>query len=94
MPRPPPRRDGAIAVTHADTARLVSFCGDFAPAVTPLHAMAVSPGDAAGGAGGGGSAGLCAAAWLDSFVVFEPPWRAPHGGRVAVTVRFTCPEVR
>ena len=35
-------RDGALALTHADTGRLLASCGDFAPAVTPLHALALA----------------------------------------------------
>ncbi|KAI8472679.1 MAG: hypothetical protein J3K34DRAFT_519551 [Monoraphidium minutum] len=84
-------RDGAIAVTHADTSRLVAFCRDFTPAVTPLHALAAAPGDAGGARRGGG--GLCAAAWLDRFVVFEAPWRTQPGQRAPVVAEFRCPEV-
>jgi hypothetical protein len=94
-------RDGSIAVTHTDTARLVSFCHDFTLAVTPLHALVTHPSDPS----------LAAAAWMDRFVVFEAPWRVGAvsvgmgggaGGRggdggakqAAVIAEYWCPEVR
>jgi hypothetical protein len=76
-------RDGSIAVTHTDTSRLASICHDFTHAVSPLHALAVSPGDT----------GLCAAAWLDRLVVFGAPWRAAQGQRAPVVAEYRCPEV-
>jgi hypothetical protein len=87
-PSAPPRaRDGAVAVTHADTSRLVASSSDLSRSATPLHALALSR--------GGGGAGLCAAAWLDRLVVFEAPWAAGagRGGAVRATAEYRCPEV-
>jgi len=85
-----PNRDGAIAVTHTHTARLICFCHDFTPAVTPLHQLVVS---------GDEAASMAAAAWLDRFVVFAAPWSAAAvaGGAfqpVEVVAEYRCPEVR
>lgn len=73
-------------MTHTDTSRLVSFCNDFEPTTTPLHALAVSSGAA-------DDAAVCAAAWLDRFVVFGTPWKVAGGQRVPVIAEYKCPEV-